>query len=413
MKKHFFALLLFATATSLHSEALWPEFRGPTAQGHSTATGLPSRWSKTLGIKWSHALQGRAWSSPVVADGRVFLTNAVEQSSKVRLTVLALDAETGKQSWETELFVVDDPAKLKMHSKNSQASPSPIFEGGLVYVHFGHHGSGCVQAADGKVVWKNNDHPYPAVHGTGGSPLLVDNLLVFNADAASNPSVIALNKADGKLAWKRVRTSPASRKFSFSTPLLIEVNGEKQIITAGSGIVQALRPSDGSEIWHLTYDQGYSVVPRPVFAHDMIFLSTGYDKPSALAIKVGGTGDVTETHLAWRADKRVPHNPSMLVVGDDLYMLDDKGIFSCRDAKTGEVYYEERLLSNSSASLLYADGMIYATDEQGMTAVVKPGHTLQTVAKNDLGEKTLASAAVVDNDLLLRTEKALYRITKK
>jgi outer membrane protein assembly factor BamB len=153
-------------------------------------------------------------------------------------------------------------------------------------------------------------------------------------------------------------------------------------------------------------------VPRPVHAHGMIFVGTGYDKPTALAIKTGGAGDVTESHVAWRADKRVPHNPSMIVVEKDLYMLDDKGILSCRDAVTGEVYYEERLLSNSSASLLHADGHIYATDEQGETAVVKVGHNPEVVATNNLNEKILASAAVVDSDLLIRTEKALYRITK-
>jgi outer membrane protein assembly factor BamB len=412
MRPLFTVLFLVSACLSAQAEALWPEFRGPTAQGHSTATGLPTKWTKSQGVRWRTELPGRAWSSPVIAEGKIWLTDAVTKGSEVKLKVVALNAEDGKQVWEAELFEVKDLGKLKMHQKNSHASPSPIYSEGMIYAHFSHLGTACVQASDGKVVWKNNDHPYPPVHGTGGSPLLVGDLLVFNADGASEPKVIALNKKDGSLAWKVGRTSDASRKFSFSTPLLIEVNGEQQIITAGSGIVQALRPADGSEIWHVSYDQGYSVVPRPVHAHGMIFVGTGYDKPTALAIKTGGTGDVTESHVAWRADKRVPHNPSMIVVEKDLYMLDDKGILSCRDAVTGEVYYEERLLSNSSASLLHADGHIYATDEQGETAVVKVGHNPEVVATNNLNEKILASAAVVDSDLLIRTEKALYRITK-
>jgi outer membrane protein assembly factor BamB len=202
----------------------------------------------------------------------------------------------------------------------------------------------------------------------------------------------------------------ASRKFSFCTPLVIEVNGQRQLITPGSGVVQALNPTDGTEIWHVNYGQGYSVVPRPIFAHGLIFLSTGYDKPVAYAIKPDGKGDVTNTHVAWTADKRIPHNPSMVVVGDELYMLADNGLLSCRDAKTGTVHYEDRLLGPSSASLLAADGRIYAIDEQGNSAVFKPGKTLEVVAKNDLNEKTLASMAVCDSDLLIRTEKALYRI---
>jgi outer membrane protein assembly factor BamB len=265
---------------------------------------------------------------------------------------------------------------------------------------------------DGSVVWKSTENPYTPVHGTGGSPVLVGDLLVFNADGSTDPSVIALDKKTGKTVWKVKRESPAQRKFSFSTPLVIEVAGEKQIITAGSGIVQALRPADGSVIWFATYDQGYSVVPRPLFAHGMIFLSTGYDKPVALAIKADGKGDVTATHIVWQADKRVPHNPSMLVIGDDLYMIDDKGMISCRNAKTGEVYYEERALGPCSASLLYGDGRIYAIDELGKSAVVKPGHTLEILFTNDLAEKTLASMSVVDDDLLIRTEKALYRVGK-
>lgn len=403
----------FLSAFLAQAEALWPEFRGPTAQGHSTATGLPTKWSTSQGVKWRTEIAGLGWSSPIVANGKVFVTNGVpEGTSAAKLEVLAFDVATGKKLWATEVFHPKDPAMLRMHKENSQASPTPVFENGLIYAHFSQHGTACLKE-DGSVVWKVNEHPYSPVHGTGGSPVIVDNLLIYNADGAADPAVIALDKATGKTVWKVARQeNPATRKFSFSTPLLIEVNGERQLISAGSGVVQAMNPKDGSTIWYAFYDQGYSVVPRPVFAHGMIFLGTGYDKPVALAIKVDGKGDVTNSHIVWRADKRIPHNPSMLVIGDDLYMMDDKGMMSCRDAKTGEVYYEERLLGPTWSSLLHADGHIYVIDKLGKTAVVKPGHTLNVVATNDLGEKAQASFAVVDSDLLIRTEKALYRITK-
>ena len=414
------SLLVFCatTACSLHAELLWPEFRGPTAQGHSTARGLPTEWAVDKNIVWRSEVPGRGWSSPIIANGRIFLTYALElgaaPASGVGLHAAALEAATGKLVWDKELFQQTDPKLLRAHQKNSHASPTPIFENGRIYVHFGQHGSACLTEA-GEVLWTARDHPYSPVHGTGGSPVIVDELVIYNADAETDPGVIALDKATGKTRWEIKRSSDAKKKFSFCTPLVIEVAGQKQVISPGSGIVQALNPKDGSEIWHVMYDQGYSVVPRPVFAHGMIFLSTGYDKPVGMAIRVDAEskGDVTSTHVAWQETKYVPHNPSMLVVGDELYMLADNGLLSCRDAKTNKIYFEERLLGPSSASLLEADGLIFAIDEKGASAVVKPGQTLQVVARSELNEKTLASMAVCDNDLLIRTEKALYRVGKR
>ncbi len=408
------ACLLAGVASA---ESLWTDFRGPTGQGHSSAMGLPLEWGPTKNITWRVELPGRAWSSPIFAGGKIFLTNAVplkpdEPEAGVSLRVLALDAATGKLQWDQEVLQQTDPAALRQHEKNSHASPSPVYEMGRIYAHFGHHGTACVDET-GKVLWSTREHRYPPVHGTGGSPVLVDDLLIFNADGATNPAVIALEKATGKLRWKTPRPpSPARGKFSFSTPLLIQVNGRSQLITPGSGIVQALDPKDGSEIWHAFYGTGFSVVPRPVHAHGMVFLSSGYQRPVAYAIRVDGRGDVTDSHVAWTATKRAPLNPSMVVVGDELYMLADSGILSCVDAKTGEVHYEERVLGPSSASLLAAEGRIYAVDELGKAVVVKAGKTFQLLATNDFGERTLASFAVCDSDLLARTEKAVYRISK-
>jgi outer membrane protein assembly factor BamB len=396
----------------LQAEAFWPEFRGPTGQGHSTATGLPLTWSKTQNVQWKRELPGRAWSQPIVIGSSIYLTNAVSTGTTTSLRVTALNAATGETLWDTPIFEVTDADKLKMHAKNSHASPTPLFEDKKIYAHFGHHGTACVSDA-GAILWSTQEQSYSPVHGTGGSPVIFRDLLIFNADGKAAPAVIALDKASGKLRWRTARESAAARKFSFSTPLLIEVNGQTQLLTPGSGILQALDPKDGSPLWHIFYDQGYSVVPRPVFANGLVVICTGYDKPRAIAVRPDGKGDVTATHIAWTADKRVPHNPSILVVDNELYMLDDKGILSSRDCKTGTVHYEERLLGQSSASLLFADGHIYAIDEQGKAAVVQPGKTLKVLATNDLAEKTLSSMAVCESDLLIRTEGALYRIGKR
>lgn len=408
-------LLLILLSTTLLTAADWPEFRGPDAQGHTEAKNLPLTWSQTSHVVWKTPIAGIGWSSPVVIGNRIFMTSALpvggveEPKADRSLHALALDATTGKPVWDVEVFTATSP---RAHRKNSHASPTPIFEGGRLYVHFGHLGTACLDAATGKSIWATQEFAYSPVHGNGSSSVLFEDLLIFSADAETDPKVIALDKSSGKQRWAFARQSEAKKKFSFCTPLIIVVNGQKQLITPGSGVVNALNPKTGEEIWHCNYDQGYSVVPRPVYAHGMIFIGTGYDKPAVLGIKVDGKGDVTATHLVWTIDKFAPHNPSMVVVGDELYFVADNGVLSCVDARTGKVHYQERCTGPISASILAADGRLYLQDEKGVCAVVKPGRTFQTLAHNDLGERSLASFAVIDSDLLIRTEGNLYRIKK-
>ena len=393
----------------------WPEFRGSNAQGYSEATNLPLTWSATAGLAWKAAVAGVGWSSPVVIGERIYLTSALpiggveDPKANRSLHALALDAATGKPVWDVEVFTATSP---RMHRKNSHASPTPVFENGRLYVHFGHLGTACLDAATGKSIWSTQEFAYSPVHGAGSSPVLFEDLLIFSADAETDPKVIALDKTTGKQRWAFARQSDAKKKFSFCTPLLIDVNGQKQLISPGSGVVNALNPKDGTEIWRCYYDQGYSVVPRPVYAHGMVYVSSSYDKPVLLAIKVDGKGDVTGTHVAWTIDKAVPHNPSMVVIGDELYFVADNGILTCADAKTGQIHYSERCTGPISASLLVADGKLYLQDEKGLGVVVKPGKTFQILAQNNLDERSLASYAVIGSDLLIRTEGNLYRIKK-
>jgi outer membrane protein assembly factor BamB len=309
--------------------------------------------------------------------------------------------------WDVELFQAKTP---RAHRKNSHASPTPVYEDGKLYIHFGHLGTACLNAANGQAAWATQAFAYSPVHGNGSSPVLFEDLLIFSADAETEPKVIALDKTTGQQRWAFARQSDAKKKFSFCTPLIIDVNGQKQLITPGSGVVNALNPKTGEEIWRCYYDQGYSVVPRPVYAHGMIFLSSGYDKSVLYAIKVDGKGDVTTTHIAWKIEKAAPHNPSMAVIGDELYFVADNGILSCVDAKSGQVHYSERCTGPISASLLAADGKLYLQDEKGLGVVVKPGKQFQILAQNDLAERSLASYAVIGSDLLIRTEGNLYRI---
>jgi outer membrane protein assembly factor BamB len=272
-------------------------------------------------------------------------------------------------------------------------------------------GSACLDL-DGQVQWTQTDLHYAPVHGNGGSQALAEDLLVYSIDGSDKQCVVALEAATGKVKWQTDRHSTAGKKFSFSTPLVIDVDGTKQVISPASDMVCAYDLKSGDEVWRVTYD-GYSVTPRPVFAHGMVFICTGFTTPSLLAIKPDGKGDVTKTHIAWTANKSVPHTPSLLVSGDELYMVSDGAIASCLDAKTGEVHWQERLGGAFSASPILADGKIYFLSEDGVGHVIKAGTKFERVAKNELKERTLASYAAADGALFIRTAANLYRIEKK
>ena len=409
---HQLALLVCSTGLLVSASGAenWPEFRGPTGQGHSTARNLPTEWSTNKNVAWKQPIPGKGWSSPVLVDGRLYLTTAVPKTGAdgQSLRTLCLDAAGGKTLWDTEVFA--QPI-TKAHGKNSQASPTPIVEGQRLYVHFGHQGTACLDLA-GKVIWRNTELPYPPVHGNGGSPALVDNALVFSCDGGANPFVVALNKADGKVLWKVNRQTTASKKFSFSTPLVITVSSQKQIISPGSGVVSAFDPKNGNELWRVRYGEGYSVIPRPVFGHGLLFIGTGYDRPTVLAIRADGKGDVTDTHIAWTITKGAPNTPSLLLVGDEVYFVSDAGVASCVDARTGKEHWQQRVGAGTSASPIFADGKIYIQDEQGLGVVLKPGKQFEKLADNRLGEKTLASYCVADGTLFIRGEQNLYCIRK-
>jgi outer membrane protein assembly factor BamB len=409
--------LALVAAISLWTGALvrgedWPEFRGPTGQGLVREGSLPTRWGPSKNVGWKQAIPGAGWSSPVVSDGRVYLTTSVpvenSPTGDQSLRALCLDAKTGRILWDREALREDGATAPRIHSKNSHASPTPLVNGGRLYVHFGHQGTACLDLT-GKVLWRNTSLGYAPVHGNGGSPILVGDSLVFSADGADKQFLAALDRNTGKLLWKTDRKNEAERKFSFSTPLLITVKGQQQIISPASNMVGAYDPRTGREIWRVRYD-GYSVIPRPVYGHGLVFICTGYNSPSLLAIRPDGQGDVTRTHVAWTVRRYVPHAPSPLLVGDELYMVSDRGFASCLDAKTGRVYWQERLEGSYSASPVFAGGKIYFQNEEGVGTVVKAGRQFEGVAKNSLEERTLASYAAVDGALFLRTAKHLYRM---
>ncbi len=412
--RRLFASIAFGLVPVLPSAAdEWPEFRGPTGQGHAATRGLPTEWSPTTNIAWKSAVAGAGWSTPAIAGGTVYLTTGVANGAGgVSLRALAFDAKTGAARWETEVFAATEASVQPMHAKNSPASPTPLVAGGRVYVHFGHHGTAALDRA-GKVLWRQNALGYDPVHGNGGSPVLVDDKLIFTADGAKAPFVAALRAATGELAWKTARTAAVKQTFSFATPLVITVGGRTQVIAPGSGAVTALDPADGRELWHVSYGGGFSVVPRPVFAHGLLFVATGFMRADLLAIRPDGTGDVTDTHVAWRTTKGAPLTPSVVAVGDELYGVNDAGLATCWDAKTGTVHWQEKIDGNYSASPIANDGKLYFLSENGIGTVLAAAKTFTKIAVNKLEERALASYAVADGALFVRTEKHLWRIGAK
>jgi outer membrane protein assembly factor BamB len=408
-----FATLMFVCP--LLQAADWPQFRGPAGDGRATAKNLPTEWNESKNVAWKAEIPGRGWSSPSLYQNRLYLTTAMpvdagSATGRLSLRTLCVDAATGRILWNVEVF--QEPADApRIHNKNSHASPTPIVEKGRVYVHFGHQGTACLDGS-GKVLWRNGDIDYAPVHGNGGSPALEGGLLIFNCDGAENPFVVALDAATGKRRWRFARETDSPKQFAFCTPTVIEVAGKKQFITPGAGVVNALDPATGDEIWRVTYD-GYSVIPKPVFGHGLVFLSKGYDSPSVLAIRPDGSGDVTDTHVEWENKPGAPHTPSLLLDGDELYMVSDRGVAVCLDAKTGEEHWQERVGGNYSASPVLADGKLYLQSEEGPAVVLKPGKTFQKLADTGFAERTLASYAVGENALFIRTEKHLYRVQQQ
>ncbi len=389
----------------------WPQFRGPDGNGVSSAKNVPLRWSSSSSCAWSAELPGAGWSSPVLSAGKLYMTSAVaDAAGEVTLHALCVDGDTGKLFWDKEVFRPEAGEAKAMHRKNTAASPTPIVEGGKVYVHFGHMGTAALDLS-GNVLWKQTSLKYKPVHGTGGSPALIHDLLVFSGDGAAEPFVAALDAKTGEVRWKTPRNTTAKKNFSFSTPQLISVDGQEQIVSPGSGFVAAYRPQDGGELWKVNYGEGYSVVPRPVYANGLLYLSSGFDSATLYAIKPrGAKGDATADHVAWTLKKGAPHTPSVIVTGDLLFCVSDAGIATCANALTGEVHWSERLGGNFSASPILAEGRLYFQNETGTAFVVKAAPTFELLATNELGEKTLASPTPTDGALFIRGESHLFKL---
>ena len=408
--------LTVALLTALPAVAgdTWPEFRGPTGDGHTDAAKLPLTWSESKNVAWKTPLSGRAWSSPVICGKQIWLTNAPEDGKT--LSAVCIDRDSGKIVHDIKVFDVDKP--MPLNPLNSHASPTPIVEPGRVWVHFGSYGTACLDSATGKTLWSRRDLKCDHEVGPGSSPIPAGDRLILTFDGIDVRFTEALDKATGKTLWKTSRridlsgVSTVMRK-AFGTPTVIDVGGTKLVVSDGAGAAFAYDVESGKEVWKVRYDRGFSTAMRPIYAGGMIFLNSGFSKPRIMAVRPDGRGDVTKSHVAYTLTTDMPVKPSPAVVDGLMYFVSDRGVMSCTEVKTGERVWRQRTGGAFSASPIVAPGRIYFFDQEGTCTVIRPGRTFETLATNKLDDGCMASPAVVGQALYVRTRSALYRIEQQ
>lgn len=404
LRVYFLTIFLLAPIEA----AEWPEFRGPNAQGVVKATDVPSKMGDE-NLVWKTKIPGTGWSSPVMSGGLIVVTTAVK-TEEIELRTIALDAETGQIVWNQKLFEPSEEEAGSIHAKNSLASSSPLIAKGIVYAHFGHMGTAALSLKDGKVQWRYHE-TYPAMHGNGGSPILVDDVLIFSADGEKEGLLRGLDAATGKLKWEVNRKQDVRRKFSFGTPLLVESDGEKVVVSQGSGMAGGYRPKDGKLIWWVDYGEGFSLVPRPVHQDGSIYLATGFMKAKLLAIRLeGAKGEITDTHVEWEATKDIPTTPSFVISGDEIFITDDTGRLSCLSRKTGERLWRDSYKRKISASLTLVGSRLFAFSEEGQGFVHEVSNKgAEAIAVNEFDEPVFASPIIFDGSVIVRSKTNLWR----
>jgi outer membrane protein assembly factor BamB len=388
----------------------WPEFRGPTGDGHAAVPDLPIEWSEQTNVKWKTPIPGKGWSSPVVWNSQIWLTTAPVDGKQ--LFALGIDADSGRIQHNVKVF--DNPFPQYCIDRNSYASSTPAIEAGRLYAHYGAHGTACIDTESGKVLWTRRDLPCFHHRGPASSVILFQNLLILTFDGFDLQYVAALDKQTGKTVWKRDRnieygTDNGDVKKAYGTPSVIHTGDGFQLVSPSAGAAIAYNPLTGDELWRVKAG-GMNVSARPLFGNGLVYLGTADGGFVQYAVKPDGRGDVTNSHVVWKNSKGVPKAASQVLAGDLLFMANEQGVFTCVDAKTGETVWAKRVGGSFIASPLYAGGRIYFFNEQGETHVIAAEREYKLLATNKLDEGFMASPAVYQKSLILRTVKNLYCI---
>ena len=407
--------LLSLFSGAVVAQTNWDQFRGPEGNGHIEAPHLPTTWSEDKNVVWKTAIHDRGWSSPVVWDDQVWVTTAKLDGTK--LYAVCLNKMTGKIIHDKHLFDVENAQRIA--ADNSYATPTSVIDEKHVYVHYGTYGTACLHRKTAEVLWTrrdlNCDHEVGA--GPASSPMLFGELFIVNVDGRDVQYVSALNKNTGKTVWKTTRSAdftdvPVNKRKAYSMPSLIQHNGQLQLVSNGAQGCYAYDPETGDELWKIKH-HGFSNAPRPVAGHGLLFTTVDRDNPQLWAIRLGGKGDVSDSHIAWKETAAMPPRCSPLLVDDLLYLINRLGIITCLEAKSGKQVWRSRLPGSYSASPIYANDRIYVFNEDATAFLLKPGRKFQITQENRLAQGILvATPAVSDRALFIRTENHVYRVER-
>lgn len=403
---------LLLASTLVYSQDHWPQFRGPTGDGHSTVKKLVTSFSETENIRWKTPIHDKGWSSPVIWGDQVWLTTAKADGKE--LFALMIDKNTGKIVHDLKLFTPANPPDLTKF--NSHATPTPVIEEGRVFLHYGSYGTACLNTKTGEVLWKREDLKCDHWRGPASSPILWGESVILTFDGYDLQYSIALDKKTGETIWKKdhaikYKTDNGDYKKAFGTPSVFEIGGKPQLVTPSSEQSIGSDPKTGEEIWRVT-NGGMNEACKPVLAHGLIYLSTGHTS-NMIAVKVGLKGDLDKSAIAWELQKQAPTRPSIIVIGDELYLVNDNGIPACLNAKTGKKHWTARFDGAFSGSPIYAGGHLYFPGEGGKTYVIKPGIEYEEVSVNKLDDGSRSSMAVAGDAIYHRTITHLYCIGSK
>ena len=388
----------------------WPEFRGGTGDGVSQEHNLPVEWSESRGVVWKTAIPGKAWSSPVIWDDLVWLSNATEDGT--RLSAVAVARANGRIVHNITVFEIAAPQFC--HPFNSYASCTPAIERDRLYLHYGSAGTACLDTESGEILWTRQDLPCDHFRGPGSSPIIHGNLLIVALDGFDLQYVVALDKTTGKTMWRKDRnidygTTDGDAKKAYPTATVIRSQGREQVIIPSAGATIAYDPTSGEELWRVRHG-GMNASARPLFAHGLVYINTAAGGMKFLAVRPDGIGDVTGTQIAWKSSQGTGSRSSQLLLGEKLFLISDAGTASVLDAVSGKALSQKRLSGEFSASPILADGRIYASNQGGDTFVLSAADPSTVLATNTLDDGCMASPAVFDAAIYLRTKTHLYRL---
>ncbi|MBC8868694.1 MAG: PQQ-binding-like beta-propeller repeat protein [Planctomycetes bacterium] len=423
MKNSRVLFLILLSSGWAHAEN-WPRFRGPTGQGLSSEANLPLHWSPSSNVVWKTAIPGIGWSSPIVWDDRIFLTSTTEDGVSCR--VFCIDRSSGKMLWNREVFRQVPQYK---QPKNSHATPTPVTDGERVYAVFSSGGIAALDF-DGSIAWTNRDVAFYSRHGLGASPIVYKNLFIMPFDGSNRVAVPGKwpnNTDEEKLGWripwdkafilavdvktgKRVWTAKRGMsRVAHTTPNTLEVNGKTQLISTAGDTIQGFDPETGIRIWSM-YSEGEGLVSGFAMGGGRIFSASGYMDHVLRAVRTGGKGEVTESHIVWEARKGVPSQSSLLYMKPYLYAISDGGVATCYHDADGKVIRQNRIGGRHCASPVFADGHVYFLSESGETVIMKAGPQLEIIARNTIKERCQASIAVSHGHLFIRSDEHLFCI---